>query len=375
MLPELKELLRKYKENSCTAEELARLKRYFADRKYESYIKRYLQQDLENYATQQQLSQPDFSSMFKNIQSRIDDSQIVPPSVKKRRSPVLQILRIAAILIPSLILGGVASYYLFNRAPASQPISYNEIRTPFGAQSEVVLPDGSKVWLNAGSTLRYMNVYNKDNRDIILTGEGYFKVAKNAALPFNVKTGDLNIRAVGTEFNVKSYDDEGIIETTLVEGKIMISQNKKLRKSIYLEPNQKAVYVKNNTKLTIEDLKAVRETKPEVLRLKKGIIYVAEKVDPVPIVSWKENRLILKGEELSNLLIKLERKYDVKFIFESESLKQFRFTGTLENETLTQVLDVIKLSAPIDYDLQGKTVIIAENKQMTKKFINHLKKK
>jgi ferric-dicitrate binding protein FerR (iron transport regulator) len=375
MLPELKELLRKYRENSCTAEELARLKRYFADRKYESYIKRYLQQDLENFAIQQQLSQPDFSSMFKNIQSRIDDSQIVLPSVKKRRSPVLQILRIAAILIPSLILGGVVSYYLFNRTPVTQPISYNEIRTPFGAQSEVVLPDGSIVWLNAGSTLRYMNVFNEDNRDISLTGEGYFKVAKNAALPFNVKTGDLNIRAVGTEFNVKSYDDEGIIETTLVEGKIMISQNKKLRKSIYLEPNQKAVYVKNNRKLTIEDLKAVRETKPEVLKLKKGIIYVAEKVDPVPIVSWKEKRLILKGEELSNLLIKLERKYDVKFIFESESLKQFRFTGTLENETLTQVLDMIKLSAPIDYDLQGKTVIISENKQMTKKFSNHLKKK
>jgi transmembrane sensor len=375
MLPVLKELLRKYRENSCTAEELARLKRYFADRKYESYIKRYLQQDLENFSTQPQTSVPDFSSMFKNIQARIDDSQIVLPSLKKRRSTVLGILRIAAILIPSLILGGVASYFLLNRKPASLAISYNEIRTPLGAQSEVVLPDGSIVWLNAGSTLRYMNVFNKDNRDISLTGEGYFKVAKNTALPFNVKTGDLNIRAVGTEFNVKSYDDEGIIETTLVEGKIMISQNKKLRKSIYLEPNQKAVYVKNNKKLTVEDLKAVRETKPEVLKLKKGIIYVAEKVDPVPIVSWKEKRLILKGEELSNLLIKLERKYDVKFIFESESLKQFRFTGTLENETLTQVLDMIKLSAPIDYDLQGNTVIISENKQMTKKFSNHLKKK
>ncbi|HLO61225.1 MAG TPA: FecR family protein [Bacteroidales bacterium] len=375
MLPELKELLRKYKENSCTAEELARVKRYFADRKYESYIKRYLQQDLENFTLQQSSSVPDFSKIFKSIESRIDDSQIVLPSIKKRRSPVRQILRIAAILIPSLILGGIASYYIFDRKPDSQVIAYNEIRTPLGAHSEVVLPDGSTVWLNAGSTLRYMNVFNHDNRDIILTGEGYFKVAKNPALPFNVKTGDLNIRAVGTEFNVKSYDDEGIIETTLVEGKIMISQNKKLRKSIYLEPNQKAVYVKNNKKLTIEDLRAVRETKPEVLKLKKGIIYIAEKVDPVPIVSWKDNRLILKGEELSNLLIKLERRYDVKFIFESESLKQFRFTGTLENETLTQVLDFIKLSAPIDYDLQGKTVIISENKQMTKKFSNHMKKK
>jgi ferric-dicitrate binding protein FerR (iron transport regulator) len=109
--------------------------------------------------------------------------------------------------------------------------------------------------------------------------------------------------------------------------------------------------------------------------LKKGNIYIAEKIDPVPTVSWKDNRLIFKGEELSNLLIKLERKYDVSFSFEYEEIKQFRFTGTLEDETLTQVLDVIKLSAPIDYKLDGKTVRILENKQMTKKFSGHLKKK
>ena len=102
---------------------------------------------------------------------------------------------------------------------------------------------------------------------------------------------------------------------------------------------------------------------------------MADKIDPVPIVSWKQNRLILKGEELSSLLIKLERKYDVKFMYESDDIKQFRFTGTLENETLTQVLDVIKLSAPIEYKLDGKTVKISENKQMTKKFSGHLKKK
>jgi len=290
------------------------------------------------------------------------------------RSIHLQILKVAAVLILAILLGGISSYFIFGIKQDKDIIAYNEIRTPFGARSEIVLPDGSTVWLNAGSSIKYMNVFNKVNRDVQLTGEGYFKVAKNAALPFNVKTADLRIQAVGTEFNVKSYDDEGIIETTLVEGKIAIHRNRRLKESIYLEPNQKAVYVKNNKRLTVEDLKAVKETKPEVLKLKKGIMYVADKIDPAPIVAWKENRLILKGEELNNLLIKLERKYDVKFIFESESLKRFRFTGTLENETLTQVLDVIKLSAPIEYKLQGRTVLISENKQMTEKFSNHLKK-
>ena len=119
----------------------------------------------------------------------------------------------------------------------------------------------------------------------------------------------------------------------------------------------------------------MKETKPEVLKLKKGIIYIAEKIDPQPIVAWKDNRLIFKGEELSSLLVKLERKYDVTYCLNQKESRHFSFTGTLENETLTQVLDVIKLSAPLEYTLEGKTVMIFENKQMTEKFNNHLKKK
>jgi transmembrane sensor len=259
--------------------------------------------------------------------------------------------------------------------PKPEKITYTEIKAPFGARTEIVLPDGSTVWLNAGSKIKYMSVFNKDNREIQLSGEGYFKVTKNADLPFDVKTGDLSIQALGTEFNVKSYDDEDIIETTLVEGKIAIYQDRKQKGSVYLEPHQQALYVKFNKNLTVRDLEAVKEAKPDVLTFRKGIMYIAEKIDPVPIVAWKDNRLILKGEELSDLVIKLERKYDVKFVFASEKLKQFRFTGTLENETLTQVLDVIKLSSPIAYTLQGKTVLFFENKHMTEQFNNHLKKK
>jgi ferric-dicitrate binding protein FerR (iron transport regulator) len=125
-------------------------------------------------------------------------------------------------------------------------ITYTEIRAPFGARTEIILPDGSAVWLNAGSKIKYMNVFNRDNREIQLNGEAYFKVTKNTDLPFDVKTGDLSIQALGTEFNVKSYDDEDIIETTLVEGKIAIHQGRKQKASVYLEPHQQALYVKYN---------------------------------------------------------------------------------------------------------------------------------
>lgn len=379
MLPELKEPLRKYKENTCTAEDLARLRLYFSERKYMSPVKQSLHEELENFIPPEQVSlDVDFKRIFENIRLSINESPqpgVFSRPATRRKFVYLQILKVAAVVIPAILLGGVSSYFIFGVKQEKDIIAYNEIRAPYGARSEIVLPDGSTVWLNAGSSIKYMNVFNKTNRDVQLTGEGYFKVAKRTDLPFNVKTADLRIQALGTEFNVKSYDDEGIIETTLIEGKIAIYQNRRMKESIYLEPNQKAVYVKDNRRLTVDDLKTVKETKPEVLKIKKGIVYVADKIDPAPVVAWKENRLILKGEELNNLLIKLERKYNVTFSYQSENIKQFRFTGTLEDETLTQVLDVIKLSAPIDYILEGKEVKIYENQRMMERFNIHLKKK
>jgi transmembrane sensor len=379
MLPDLKELLRKYKEKTCTMEELARLRSYFSERDYESLFKKSLYQEIEDFVpTRQTASADDFKRIFDNIQSDISESspsEIATQIVEKRRPVFLQILKIAAIIIPVFLLGGILSYYILDNRQKPEILTYTEIRAPFGARTEIVLPDGSTVWLNAGSKIKYANIFNRDNREIQLNGEAYFKVAKNADLPFDVKTGDLSIQALGTEFNVKSYDDEDIIETTLIEGKIAIHQGRKQKGSVYLEPHQQALYVKYNKNLTVKDMITVKEAKPEVMKFRKGIIYIAEKIDPEPIIAWKENRLILKGEELSNLVIKLERKYDVKFIIGSEKLKQFRFSGTLENETLTQVLDVIKLSAPLEYKLQGKMVLIFENKQRTEQFNDHMKKK
>jgi len=379
MLPDLKELLRKFKDKTCTMEELDRLRSYFSERNHESLVKESLYQEIADLVPSRKAeSGPDFQRIFENIQSSITESSPIETATQpdERRRPVyLQFLKIAAVVIPVFLLGGILSYYILENKPKPENLTYTEIRAPFGARTEIVLPDGSTVWLNAGSKIKYTNIFNRDNREIQLNGEGYFKVTRNADLPFDVKTGDLSIRALGTEFNVKSYDDEDIIETTLVEGKVAIHQGAKEKSSIFLEPHQQAVYMKYNKNLTVKDMKAVREVKPEVLKFKEGILYIAEKIDPEPFVAWKENRLILKGEELSNLVIKLERKYDVKFIFGSEKLKRFRFTGTLENETLTQVLDVIKLSAPLEYELQGKTVMIFENKKMTEQFNIHLKKK
>lgn len=375
-----KELLLKYRKRACTTEELNELYLWAADQGNEELIKEMLWEELDELEPEKStVTHVDFDNIYRHITSQIkpDGTQSFVKRINYKQH-VRPVLRVAAVFLLAFAIGGTLSFFLFNRQEQPLTVNYNEIIAPLGARSEVILPDGSKVWLNAGSKIRYQDAFNKNNRDIFLEGEAYFAVAKNKQLPFNVKTADLNVVALGTEFNVKAYSDEDVVETTLIEGKVSIWRNESLLKKtdiVSLEPNQKAVYVKENRQLTVEDMKAIRESKPEVIKLKKTTVYVTAEVNPAPVISWKDNKLVFRSEELSDLLVKLERKYNVTFVYESANIKQFRFTGTLEDETLTQVLDFIKLSAPIDYELEGKTVKVFENREMTKKFSTHMKKK
>ncbi len=377
-----KALLHKYRNQKCTPEELRELYLFAADDKNEEFIRELLWEELDELNPEISAGEVDFNELYGKISSHIRNNI---PDVSDNRNlfsrnkqNLKPLLRIAAIFLLAFVTGGTLSFFLFNNDEQHLTVAYNEIIAPLGARSEVILPDGSTVWLNAGSKIRYQDAFNKKNRDIFLEGEAYFKVVKNGHLPFNVKTANINVVALGTEFNVKAYNDEDVIETTLIEGKVSISHNENILKKsdiILLEPNQTAVYVKENRKLTVKDINTIRESKPEVIKLKKSTVYVTAAINPAPIVSWKNNKLIFKGEELSDLLVKLERKYNVTFVYESDDIKEFRFTGTLEDETLTQVLDFIKLSAPIDYELEGKTVKISENSEMKMKFNNYLRKK
>jgi transmembrane sensor len=378
---ELKDLLEKFKNQSCTHAELKFLRNYFSDEKYEEQIKELLIRDIsESRIDDEAVSKVNFEEIYNQINNKISENSMKFGWDNRRqfvhRRSIIRIMKIAAVLILFFTAGGFFTYLIY--APHyKEPISFNEIKVPLGARSEVILPDGSNVWLNAGSTICYSNIFNKKNRQVFLTGEAYFKVNKNTELPFTVITGDLNIIATGTEFNVKAYDDEGIIETTLITGKVEIHYKGQTERNgssdVTLEPSQKAVYVKKQQELRIEEIRDIMAINPGILNPQEGNLYVASRIDPAPIIAWKNNKLIFKGEELVTLAVKLERKYNMSIRFRSDEVKHFRFTGTLEDETITQVLDVIKLTAPIDYELKGKEVVIFENTKMRQKFIRYLK--
>ena len=240
---------------------------------------------------------------------------------------------------------------------------------PLGSRAQYTLSDGTLIVLNAGSTLKFDDYYGIKNRTVRLEGEGYFKVARNPDKPFVVITPYLNVRAIGTAFNIKAYAEDKTIETTLIEGSVSIegikSQSDSSKKT--LRPNQKLTYYKESDTLGEVSVSQSNESEHERdLLPSKGLAHphriITENIDVNPIVSWKDNKWIFNKENLAEIATKLERKYDVKINFDSERVKAFRFTGTVMAEPIEQVLEIISLSAPIDYKLDGRIVTLSEDR-------------
>lgn len=271
--------------------------------------------------------------------------------------------RIAAVFLLGAVISLAVSYPIFYSS--NNDLVYQEISTPAGAKSVVTLPDGSTVWLNAGSNIRYSNTFGKKQREIYLSGEAFFDVVSNKSKVFVVQALGLSIKAYGTSFNVKSYPEENTIEATLIEGSIGVKRTGlgiKNKDEVILEPNQRVVYFKPDHKTDVESKDDVVEIESETTtRPKQKMTYMISKgIDPQPFTSWKNGTLIINSETLDELSVKLERKYDVKIHFENNELKKLRFTGPIENETVEQIIEAIGIAANIDYEIQDRDVWFKE---------------
>ncbi len=276
------------------------------------------------------------------------------------------VFKYAAIFILAFSLGGVIFHNIGIKPPKPKDLNFSELIVPFGSRVLFTLPDGTEVTLNAGSRLKYDNIYGITDRIVNLEGEGYFKVAKDSERPFTVKTSHISVVALGTEFNVRAYSDNKTIETTLVEGSLKIENinNDPGEEVIILKPNQKVTYNKESSTIVDETIRSesdpdnfIPETVQEAITTPE---LVTEDVNIEPIISWKDNKWIFEQQCLSKIAVELERKFDVKIVFESERLKTVRFTGTILAEPIEQVLEVMSFSAPISYKLKGRVVTLSE---------------
>ncbi|MDO6818579.1 FecR family protein [Zobellia sp. 1_MG-2023] len=217
------------------------------------------------------------------------------------------------------------------------PVVYNEIYIPYGQTFKLKLSDGTSVWLNAGSRLKFPTNFNNDslvNRTVFLEGEGFFDVTENKKKPFLVKTQGLTVKVLGTQFNVSSYQNEETIATTLVEGKVSINESNAPSNEINLTPSFQANYKKSESNFS----KAKVQTE----------LYTA----------WMQNKLIIDNLKFSEILVKLERIHQVKFQNNAQHLNNEVFKGEFENESIESILNTISLSTPFNYTINQNTITI-----------------
>lgn len=221
--------------------------------------------------------------------------------------------------------------------PARQKQALNQLVIPFGKNSSITLPDGTIAYLNAGSRLVYPNFFTGKNREVILVGEGFFDVAPNEKMPFVVQTNDLNVVAMGTKFNLSAYPTDNMIETVLVEGKVKINLNdlQSFRKDYTLEPSQLATYNRTSAETKIKS------------------------VDVINYVSWHEGFLNFESADLSRIVKKLERYYNIKIILDDPMLGIRSISGKLHLKDKTEyVLEVLAKTASAELKQLNETTYV-----------------
>jgi ferric-dicitrate binding protein FerR (iron transport regulator) len=281
-------------------------------------------------------------------------------SYPKRR----RVFGLRNILTSASLVAAVAAVWILNPfapAKAKSPVvkETSEISTKNGSKTNIVLPDGSKVWLNAGSKITYDKVFGETLREVSLTGEAYFDVVHNAARPFIIHTRAMDIKVLGTEFNVKSYPDEKTTETSLIRGSIEVTLKRRGAEKILLKPNEKLVVSNENG----EEQKAAGFKKKSIRHI--PIINLSTlnyfSLDSTILeTSWVSNRLVFEDESFEEIAHKMSRWYGVNFLFKDEDVKTLRFTGNFRNETVVEALKAMKITADFDFQIEDKNVIITK---------------
>lgn len=288
------------------------------------YIKHIIEESLHD--------EVDVDKEWSRLYEVILKEQTLNSVADRRKRTFIQGIKYAAAILLGCFFSATA-FYLTREAPPLLSNAY-KIVTEKGEKSFVQLPDGTKVWLNTATTLEYAADYGLTNRDIRLNGEAYFEVAKNADLPFVVKTNSINVTAIGTAFNVYAYKDDARLITTLFEGKVAV-QPKLTKQKVLLAPNQVAMYYKDKNRI---------ETMPYNKQM---------------FAQWRKGGLSFEMMYLEDITKLLEHNYEVVFLYENQKIKKLRFSGHFNNnEALSEILKVIKTNTGINYRTIKDTVII-----------------
>lgn len=272
--------------------------------------------------------------------------------------------KVKRIVVSAIVVATLALSWFFLKpeknptvvAASSKPA---EVSTRNGTRSKILLPDGTNVWLNSGSKI----TYNKDIdtnvvREVYLTGEAFFDVVKNPKRPFIIHTANMDVKVLGTRFNVKAYAEDKTSETSLIKGSVEVYLKNDPGRKYLLKPNQKLVLSNN---LSAQAAKAAASVALQVGTANpveiKPLTYLGGSETDVES-SWTKNLLSFEDEAFIEVAKKLERWYDVSFVFKNKTWEQQFLNGSFEKESLEQALKALQYSTGFNYKIEGKTIFI-----------------
>jgi ferric-dicitrate binding protein FerR (iron transport regulator) len=310
-----------------------------------------------------EFSKLDVDKDWELVEKRISESsEIVGFGSKNKLKWLMSPGKVAAIFILGAFISSMF-FYSIQKIQHHHGLadSFFEFNVPAGQKSDVVLPDGTKIMVNAGSNLRFPKAFDQAKREVWLDGEAYFEVAKNAEKPFFVHTSDVDIKVLGTTFNVKAYHDEPIIEAILLEGSVVLNSNngttKPEHKDVLLQPEHKAIFIKNKDAAISDGLKKEFD---QPLRANE-ILVSNQTVNTDLATSWIYGKLVFENTSLEDIARQLERHYGVRIVLEGQELKNIKFTGTLKKISVEQTLRALKLATSLNYAINEDTITITKN--------------
>lgn len=308
----MSDFFNRYLNNQCSEEDFNHLLNLFLKENREEELEQRMYADWKSRLSMD--ASPDLTSVLHEIHYKINKTEKKLPLKKSFGRYLTQI---AAVLVLPLAL---ALFYQWVSGSAEAKY-LQTVTTPLASRTSFDLPDGSKVWLNAGSTISFPNRFAKDKRVVKLTGQAYFDI-KPDQIPFKVETKDFSVKVLGTAFDVFAYPGENA-EVTLERGKVQIETNAKVVTD--LDPGQQAIIDNHDGQID------------------------KRTIDAKAFVSWKDNRLTFVEEPLGKVVLCLERWFNISIDIEDVTLQNIKVNGTIEYETITEVLNLLQITAPIAY--------------------------
>ncbi|MBV4360558.1 FecR family protein [Pinibacter aurantiacus] len=294
-----------------------------------------------------------------SLQYETEPVEPAPAPPTQRRSLYKRVWFIGATAAAACVIAVTALIYK-NHPVEEIPnatTAQNLVSTRNGSKTKLTLPDGTQVWLNSGSNIAYGNDLNGPTRQVTLKGEAYFDVARDVKRPFIIHTDAIDIKVLGTAFNVRSYPDEKITETSLIKGSVEITLKHDPNKKIILNPSEKLI-VKNDSAI-VADLKTTHSNTIDPVMSLTNVHYVDKSHDSLSMETlWTKNKLVFDGETLEQVALKLERWYGVSVNIQSDKLKKTQYNGVFDNENIDEVLYALKLSGDFNYTIRKNEVTI-----------------